>query len=159
MDKIFLGILIIICGMICWQDLRQRAVHWILFPLLLVFSFLLSKNTVDSTQWLFNLMFLIFLMAGLTLYLTLKSGKLINITQGFFSWGDIFFLIAVIPLFDFTSYMLFFTVGTLLTLVTHGLTMVFRSQQTIPYAGYMAIFCSLYLLFEVQSQHLIRSLV
>lgn len=99
-------------------------------------------------QWGFSLLFVIVLLLSLTLYLTIKTGKLVNITDGFFSWGDILFLIAVIPVFDLSSYMLFFTVGTILTLVLHGIAHTIKKQDSIPYAGYMAMISVFYVLFE-----------
>jgi hypothetical protein len=45
--------------------------------------------------------------------------------------------------------MLFFTVGTLLTVIVHLLArLIVKQNETIPFAGYMALFTGLYLLFQ-----------
>lgn len=148
MDKVLLGILIVICGVIFWQDVRQRAVHWVMFPLLFLSSLAMKIGSISLENWLFNALILILLMGTLTLYLTLKNGKLINITRGFFSWGDILFLIAVLPLFETFSFVLYFTIGTLLSLVFHVSTYFIRPQRTIPYAGYMGLVTIGYIFIE-----------
>lgn len=132
--------MILICAVICWQDLKQRAVHWILFPSLFVAAVFIgykNGNLLDS-GW--NLSLLIVLLGSLTLYLSFKHGRLINIANGFFSWGDILFLIAIIPAFHFQLYLMLFTAGTIITLVTHLLVRsLLKGEDTIPYAGYMAV--------------------
>lgn len=134
--------------MILFQDLKMRSVHWSLFPMLFTCSIFIGIENIEIIQWGFSLLFLVTLMLSLTLYLTVRTGKLVNITNGFFSWGDILFLLAIIPVFDVSSYMLFFTFGTLLTLVLHVVTYLIKAQKTIPYAGYMALVSVFYVLFE-----------
>lgn len=134
--------------MILFQDLKMRSVHWSLFPMLFTCSILIGIENIEIIQWGFSLLFLVTLMLSLTLYLTVRTGKLVNITNGFFSWGDILFLLAIIPVFDVSSFMLFFTFGTLLTLVLHVLSHLIKAQKTIPYAGYMALVSLFYVLFE-----------
>ena len=141
-------ILIIVLLVILFQDLKLRSVHWSLFPMLLACSIILRIENIEIMQWGFSLLFLGTLMLSLTLYLTIKTGKLVNITNGFFSWGDVLFLLAIIPVFDVSMFILFFTFGTLLTLILHVLAHVIKVQKTIPYAGYMALVSIFYILFE-----------
>jgi hypothetical protein len=144
----FKVILIIVLLVILFQDLKLRSVHWSLFPMLFVCSIFIGIENIEIMQWGFSFLFLATLMLSLTLYLTIKTGKLVNITNGFFSWGDILFLLAIIPVFDVSTFMLFFTFGTLLTLIIHVLVHVIKAQKTIPYAGYMALLSVFYVLFE-----------
>ena len=130
-----------------YQDIRFRGIQWFFFPLIMVLSILYNwEEFLDYN--LYNLAFIAFCLGSLTLYLTIKEGRLVNITHGFFSWGDILILIALSPLFTFERFVLFFTVGTILTLILHLLTSLIVRQKTIPYAGYMALFTIAMLMFD-----------
>lgn len=131
--------MIVLFLLVFYQDIKYKAVHWILFPLLLLISMLIGWETHTIHSWLFNLGFVVFILGALTFYLTIKKRRLVNITDGFFSLGDILFLLAIIPLFDFQSYMVFFTLGTFFTLLLHLSVHLFKPQTVIPYAGYMSL--------------------
>lgn len=135
-----------------YQDLRFRGIHWSIFPLLLGGSFWLNQS-FDWWDVLNNCAFLSGTLLMLTLYLSLKEGRLVRITQGYFSWGDILFLLAMTPLFEFYGYLLFFTLGTCLSLILHLITSLIAKQKTVPYAGYMAAVCVFFLLFHEQIQN------
>lgn len=135
-----------------YQDLRFRGIQWFFFPLILMFSIVLNWGKCWDSVF-YNLAFIAFCLGGLTVYLSIKEGRLINITQGFFSWGDILILIALTPLFTFETFVLFFTIGTVLTLVFHLLTSLIVRQNTIPYAGYMSLITICFLILE---EHLLN---
>lgn len=122
------------------QDFKSRGVYWFLFPALLLLSVASSWKFMTMDIW-WNLLFLAFMLLMLTAYVSLKEGRIVNITKGFFSLGDILFLLAIIPLFSFQSYILFFTAGTTGTLMIHLVVSKIQSgnQETIPYAGYMSL--------------------
>lgn len=141
--------------MCTYQDLRFRGIHWFVFPLLLLGAIALRWNELDATTLVLNTGFLTFLLLGLTLYLSLKEQRFVNITKGYFALGDILFLIALIPLFSFEWFILFFTAGTILTLIFHVIASMIKPQKTIPYAGYMAIVGVGYLAFSEQLHQLI----
>lgn len=135
-----------------YQDVRFRGIHWVVFPLLLIGSFWIN----EAWLWidvLSNVGFLVGSLLALTVYLTLKEGRLVNITKGYFSWGDILFLLALAPLFAFRGYLIFFTFGTCLTLLMHIVASMIKRQKTIPYAGYMAIVGIGFLVFQEQIQN------
>ncbi len=134
-----------------YQDVRFRGLHWILFPLLCVGAVLVNPEWVWK-EMMYSLIFLIATMVALTAYLSLKEGRFVQITNGYFSLGDILFLLAIIPLFDFREYLLFFTLGTCMTLVMHMIVSMIRRQKTVPYAGYMAAVGIAFLLFQEQIQ-------
>jgi hypothetical protein len=124
----------------------------VVFPLLLIGSFWIN----EAWLWidvLSNVGFLVGSLLALTVYLTLKEGRLVNITKGYFSWGDILFLLALAPLFAFRGYLIFFTFGTCLTLLMHIVASMIKRQKTIPYAGYMAIVGIGFLVFQEQIQN------
>lgn len=141
-------ILLLVFVIILFQDVKYRGVHWLLFPALLTASLFFGKVHLSVEIALYNLGFLLVLLLTLTLYLSLRNGKLVIVTKGFFSWGDILFLVAIIPLFDLQTYMLFFTAGTFLALILHLLASILKPQKTLPYAGYMAVAGILFVVFE-----------
>ena len=142
-------LLILVLLFIFFQDLKFRAVYWFLFPIVLVLSVWVGLDLTNVENMLWSLSFFLFSMGFLTLYMSFRQGKLINITKGFFSWGDILFLLAIIPLFSFHLYLMFFTLGTIGTLLVHGLVLtVSKGDKTIPFAGYMSLFLTTYLIFD-----------
>lgn len=150
--------LLILLGITLFQDVKYRGVHWSVFPLLLVGAAIYRDGQIDWLHVGYNLIFVIVLLSTLTLYLSLRQGMFINITHGFFSWGDILFLLAIIPLFDLRSYMLLFVMGTITTLLLHLIVHLFKKQATVPYAGYMSIATALFILFHPQLMVLTSSL-
>ncbi len=147
---IFIAILVV-CF---YQDVRFRGIHWLIFPLILAGTITLNWNSLNLTTLIYNTGFLVFLLLGLTLYLSLKEQRLVNITKGYFATGDILFLIAMIPLFTFQWFVIFFTFGTIIALLFHLVAMMIKPQKTIPYAGYMALVGIGYVAFSDQLQNL-----
>jgi hypothetical protein len=143
------ALLILTLLIIFLQDIKFRAVHWFLFPIVLALSIWVGLNFTDIENMFLSLSFFLFSMGFLTLYISLKHKKLTNITIGFFSWGDILLLLAIIPLFSFHLYLIFFTLGTIGTLLVHGIVLtVSKVDKTIPFAGYMSLFLTAYLIFD-----------
>lgn len=106
-----------------------------------------------------NLMFLLVLLSALTLYLSLKQGHIVNITKGYFSWGDILFLMVLTPLFVWHTYMLVFIMGTFGTLIVHVIVRLFTPQKNVPYAGYMAALTGVFLCFQSSVEVYFNSLI
>ncbi|MCH2224902.1 MAG: hypothetical protein MK066_09050 [Crocinitomicaceae bacterium] len=145
MEYFFIIALLIVCF---YQDVKSRGIHWIIFPGLLAASIYMAKTYISVEQILYNLMYITFMLGALTIYLSIKKGRLTFPTDGYFAWGDILFLIAVTPLFSFQSFMLFFTIGTCVALIMHVLASIIKVQKSIPYAGYMAAFGIGYIFLE-----------
>ena len=135
-----------------YQDVRFRGIHWTVFPLLLGGAFLVN----DLWMWtdiFYNAAFLVGTLFMLTVYLSVKEGRLVNMTDGYFSWGDILFLLALAPLFEFRWYLIFFTAGTCISLVMHVIASTIKRQKSVPYAGYMAVVGIAFLVFQEQIQN------
>lgn len=145
-------LLVILLLIIFYQDLRYRAVIWFLFPLLFCAAIWYNYDRINPEILFLNILFIVFLLSMLTLYVSARQKKLTAVWKGFFSWGDILFIIAIIPLFDFISYIYFFTFGTLFTLMIHCFVVRFTKNKTVPYAGYLSVAAILFLLFEEQIQ-------
>lgn len=138
-----------------YQDVRFRGIHWFVFPLVLMGSIALNWDNLNLITMAYNAGFLTILLLGLTIYLSLKEQRLVNVTEGYFATGDILFLIAMTPLFTVQWYILFFTFGTIATLIFHLIASIVKPQKTVPYAGYMALVGIGYVAFSEQLQNLI----
>jgi uncharacterized membrane protein len=150
MKPILLTALLLI---IFYQDMRHRAVMWVLFPVLFCLSIWYDYKNLQWDNLLFNVAFIVFLLGALTLYVSIRQKKLTAIWQGFFSWGDILFIVAITPLFEIFQYIYFFTFGTLLVLLLHVLFVRYSKNKTVPYAGYLSLITLLFLAFEGQFNH------
>lgn len=140
--KIILVILLIILFL---QDFKSRQYYWFLLPGIVVSSFLIAEE-VNWIACFQNVLFILFLLISLTIYVVIRTGKLVLITKDHFAIGDALFLLAVVPLYSFNQFLWFVTVGTLCCLLTHMIIQFIRKSNTIPFAGYMALYVAITLL-------------
>lgn len=147
--------LIVLLLAIAVQDIRHRAVFWVWFPVVFCLCIAWNPHSVSLAEVGTNALFVLFLMLALTLYLSLRQGKLVRVWEGFFSWGDILFLVAITPLFTWMGFVYFFTIGTVITLLIHLVAMAFSSDKSVPYAGYLALVTVVYAFFPDLLHHLI----
>lgn len=149
---------IVLFIIVFFQDLRFRAVFWPVFPLL--FGIACWQNYSESL--IFNILisftFILFLLLSLTLYLSIKNKQTIFIWRGFFSIGDILFILAITPLFTWIEFIYFFTFGTITVLLIYLLTYPFVKDKSVPYAGYLAIISIFYLVFPTSFNNLFTTL-
>ena len=152
-----IGAIIALLLAIFVQDLRNRAVLWMLFPAVFGLCMAWNPHGIDFAELGMSVAFITFLLLSLTLYLSLRQRKLVRIWEGFFSLGDILFLVAITPLFTWMGFVYFFTIGTILTLVLHLVIASFSSDKSIPYAGYLSLITIGYVLFpDVLHQLIVR---
>ncbi len=149
MKTVFLVTILLI---IFYQDIRKRAVLWFLFPLLFGATIWYRHDLLKWNEVLLNNMFVLFLLSFLTLYISVRQKKITAIWNGFFSWGDILFIIAITPLCTFFDYIYFFTFGTVIVLIIHLIAIQFSKNKTVPYAGYLSLVTIGYVLLEKQVQ-------
>ncbi len=143
-----LGLLIAFLVLCFYQDVRYRGIHWVLFPLAAASSVWFNLSELNLLTIGTNVLILSVMMGLLTVYVSLKSGKLTNITQSHFAWGDILFLLAIAPLFSIQVFIAFISFGTLITLIIHLVSTSIKPQETVPYAGYMALVAIAYAGFK-----------
>lgn len=154
----FTWVSILLLLVIFMQDFRKRAVLWLLFPVLFACNLWINPFGIGITEMLWSATFIFTLLVALTLYLRGREGRWVWVWEGFFSLGDILFLVAIIPLFTPFSFVCFFTVGTFVTILLHVLISPFSENKSIPYAGYLALVTVPYLLIPQTIQHLINQL-
>lgn len=155
MIEIILVVLILVLGLIFFQDLKQRAIHVILPVLVLVLSFLIinKKGYFNYFISLTNIGFLLLTLFILFIYMSIKNKKMLNPFQNHFGLGDLLFYIAISPLFVFRNYILFFILSLLFSLI---MFLIFRGkmkEKNIPLAG----FASLLLIFFLVKDYFIES--
>ena len=138
---IILIAILLVLGIIVFQDFSSRSIHWITLPPLFVGLFFFKIETVTFIDIFLNILFIFIIFASLILYLRFREKRWVNPTKAFFGWGDILFLFAITPSEDNRSFMFLFIGGTLFSLL---LTLILRvatvKLDTIPYAGMFSIF-------------------
>lgn len=133
--------LIILLLSVFYQDIKYRAVYWVLFPIMLILQFFIAL-TYYSLQLvllngMYNLIFIVIQFLLITVYFSLKNKKLINISTNYLGWGDIIFLLVISFSFSPLNY-LFFYITSLCLIVTVSLIFHFKSKNDpikIPLAG------------------------
>lgn len=128
------------------QDVKSRAVYWIIFPLLVVASMFWQSIKQRSLimpgyDALFNLGFLILQLLSLTMWFSLKKKQWVNITLGLLGWGDILFLVSIAFFFSFLNFFVFYIGSLTLILIAWTLSKntLFKNSAHIPLAGLQAL--------------------
>lgn len=131
-------LIIFVLASIAYQDLKERQVYLILFPLLGVLMGL--KHFLNSSLEPFlyaigiNLLIIAFMMLTIYLYSRLKlNQKLFKV----FGIGDLLMFICISLAFSSLSFIIIFVASLIFSLLLH---MVLRSVKTVPLAGYMSLF-------------------
>ncbi|UII80125.1 hypothetical protein [Flagellimonas sp. CMM7] len=129
--------------LVTYQDMKMRLIH-VMLPIA-IFVLGVSMNWVFAEfaylQWIWSLLFLVFNFAIVAIYFSVKNGKYTNPFDTLIGWGDVLFLIALIPLFSFGGYIRFFVLGMVFSLLLFGIMKtLYPKYRTIPLAGFLAIF-------------------
>jgi len=135
-------ILGLILLLVIWQDLKHRAIHFTL-PILVFIASLAVHIFSDDLNFIMifkNIGFVSVNIIGLVLYFSVKNKSVVNPIDSMIGLGDILFFIAITPLFDLKSFIVFFIAGMVFSLVTHLISNQFKTQKNIPLAGYLSVF-------------------
>lgn len=152
---------VVLLAILFWQDLQDRAVSVVLFPLLL-FCFIgvgLTNNAYQAGAWLpgLNLVFLLVQMGILYGYFWLTRGKQTPVFGTVLGWGDILFWLVTCVLFSPANYIVFFLSSLLFSLLLHlviGFVFTGTNKVKVPLAGHQAFF----LLILIACQYCIPTL-
>lgn len=132
------------------QDWKYRKIHLVL-PLVIfaVSFFLIPVKKYDLAEIvLYNTIFFIITLGILTLYMSLKSKKFLNPFLHYFGLGDLLFYISIAPLFILKNYILFFILSLLFAILLQLGLKKFMKENTVPLAGFSALFLIIVLLKE-----------
>lgn len=134
------------------QDLKSRAVYWIIFPLLLVALLLLRllqqfyilEILHDA---LINIGFLMLQLLIITLYFSVKTRKRATVIGEMLGWGDILFLIVIAFYLSALNFLFFYIVSLVGSLLLWLLWRLFSSEKNphIPLAGFQSLIFILFL--------------
>jgi hypothetical protein len=140
--KIAPVVLLLCLAVVFIQDWRFRKIHVVL-PLVIFISsfFLIPVKKYDLSEIvLFNAGFFLITLGILTLYMSLKSKQFLNPFEHYFGLGDLLFYVAITPLFLLKNYILFFILSLVFAIVLQFGLKKFITGETVPLAGFSALF-------------------
>lgn len=140
MTYVLVSILFISFGIMLYQDIKYRHIHIGLPILVFVVSIYMNKDIIALFDGLKSVVFIGINFISIVAYFSIKKSKFQNPFKQHIGIGDLVFLIAVIPLFSFRNYMLFFISGMILSLVLYAVFQNKSEQKTIPLAGYLSLY-------------------
>lgn len=140
MEYVLVSILFISFGIMVFQDSKYRHIHIGLPIVVFVASMYINRNSINVLDGLNTLLFIGINFITITVYFSIKKSKIQNPFKQYIGIGDLLFLIAVIPLFSFRNYVLFFISGMIVSLLLYVIFQNKSSQKTIPLAGYLSLY-------------------
>lgn len=139
-----------ICGLIAFQDFKERMVSWILFPLLGVALGGLYLVHVPFAQY-YPFVLVNILLISIVVFILFLYTKYIS-KQGFlnvsFGLGDLLFFYALALGFPTMTFLVLFSVSMVFALGTTLLWNRNRKMPTVPLAGLMGVFLCFVLLIS-----------
>ena len=128
------------------QDIRNRSVYWVLFPVfapLLILLHLLQHHLLaDIWQSVsINIVFLLLQFLIISVYFSIKNRHWINITDGLLGWGDILLLLSISFYVSPLNFLLFYIVSLTISLLIWLFWQVISKEKNkqIPLAGFQAL--------------------
>jgi Flp pilus assembly protein protease CpaA len=149
--QLSLQILVLLLLALVWiEDLRYRAVSWVIFTALWIGMALLRSLSGESfgdiwPQLLVNVGLLLIILLLLTLYLLIRSGRLVNITKQHLGSGDILFLLLTACSLSVLNFLFFFVTSLVFTGLVQVVWWTINKNKHIPLAGIQALLLILFL--------------
>ncbi|WP_157849257.1 prepilin peptidase [Flavobacterium sp. Root420] len=150
--KITLLCLSITLLFVFFQDWKYRRIHVVL-P---VAIFLLSIYITHTKPPLFkNLLlngaFFLITLIVLVFYMSIKNKQFLNPFEHYFGLGDLLFYIAITPLFILPNFILFFILSMIFALLLQFVFKKIIHENTVPLAGFSALFLFIILIKDYLS--------
>jgi hypothetical protein len=150
---LFLRLLILAVLLLVFvQDIRNRSVYWVLFPVLAVLLVLLHSlpHHLLADIWQpvsINIVFLLFQFLIISVYFSIKNRRWINITDGLLGWGDILLLLSIAFYLSALNFLLFYIVSLTISLLIWLFWQVISEEKNkqIPLAGFQALIFTVFL--------------
>lgn len=138
---ILVKLLIIICLLIMiYQDIKERAIWWFLFPALLISAgYLHFSNSPEGMLLLvsmFNILILTIILSISFLYVQFKMKM--SFFKKAFGTGDLLFFLVLTVAFPTVAFIVILVFSLIFSLALHLL--ISKQEQTVPLAGYSALF-------------------
>lgn len=143
-------LLIVFLLFMLYYDVKTRMIHIVLPVLVFCLATLINyiSDDLKLSYIIYNTGFVLVNIIGVTLYFSLKSKSLINPIDNSIGLGDIVFFLAITPLFNLKTFILFFIAGLVFSLFVYGITSLFKRVRTIPLAGYLSLFLAINLVIQ-----------
>ncbi len=145
------ALLIILLIILFLQDLRYRAVSWIIFPAIFLLTFYYQLHWIEFESLLYqfaiNLFLVFFQISFLIVYLRITKRSWRELTSKYFAWGDILFLLILGLCFP-VYFFLFFLITSIILSIIVSLILRFK---TVPLAGFQSILLALVLVFNINT--------
>jgi hypothetical protein len=128
------------------QDFRLRAVHWLLFPILLILVVSDSLRNFNLREYIsgtaINLMIIVIQGVILYVYYSLQGKTISHIVNRLIGTGDLIFIIIMAFAFSWTSFIFFYIAGLLFALIFWLIRLVVTRDRPglIPLAGLLAVY-------------------
>lgn len=123
------------------QDIKERQVYWVLFPLVgLCSGILYYKSTLPELFYisiLLNVVFVSVILVVVFFYAKFKLKTSITNTLGL---GDVLLFIALTFSFSTVSFLVIFIFSLFFSLLLHLFLKNKKTGITVPLAGYMSLF-------------------
>lgn len=135
-----------------FQDWKYRRIHVLLPAIIFILSIgVIGFNTLLLKNILFNGAFFLVTLSLLVLYMSIKNKQFLNPFNHYFGLGDLLFYIAVTPLFFLPNFILFFIFSMIFALVLQIALKKFIHENTVPLAGFSALFLIIILIKDYLS--------
>lgn len=133
-------ILLLAFGTILYQDIRERQVYWILFPIVAICVGILYYDATLPELFLstaiINLTSIIILCFGIYLYAKFKLNTSLSNVIGI---GDLLFLFGISLGFSSVSFLVLLPCAFIFSLCVH-LLLKSEKYSSVPLAGYLSLF-------------------
>lgn len=128
--------------LVLFQDYRKRMIHLFLPVVVFLLGLLInySSESLELVSIVYNCSFILVNFTGLVLYFSIKDRSFANPIDTQIGLGDLVFFVAITPLFNLKTFVLFFVFGLVFSLLLHATMLVFKKVKTIPLAGYLSLF-------------------
>lgn len=140
------SVLFLLLGLLIYEDLRYRAYHWLLLPLLLALLIIKAGYFLPWGELLGNLAYNVgvvgVLFLGVKLFLALKEGRAGVVLDRALGSGDLLLMGILGAAFSPFNFVLFLTFVFIVALLFSGLTrllMPVRRNSTVPLAGVLSL--------------------
>lgn len=152
--------LILFLMLISFQDFKQREISWILIPLcslaLLFRATQFAAYDIILKNTLLNITFVALQLLLLTIYMSIKNKKAVNILREHLGLGDVLFFVVLCIAFSPINFIVFYVISMMATLIGFVAYTAISSQKAkeIPLAGAMASFLVIAILIDKTTTHL-----
>ena len=125
---------------ITFQDFKYRAIHAVTIIGIGIAATILNYLEPKLTffDMLQSISFLMITSIAFMIYHTLKNKEFQNPIDQSIGLGDVLFFVVITPLFQVHQYVLFFSIGLIISVVLFILSKSILKEQTIPLAGYLS---------------------